>query len=104
MGYSVLVLGLKDLRPKERLMDRDWNFKETLQAACIAETRTHYMKSLKSDSGKVESANSVIRKVCEVWPENSEISRDRKNCMSCRICGTNTSKHHALLLDGVATS
>ena len=94
---SMLVLGLKDLRLKERLMEKDRNLEETLQAARIAETSKQHMKSLKSDSGKFESVDSLARKGTRhrgkpsryvKTGQKSEPSRDRKERMSCRNCGS----------------
>ena len=43
---SLLVLGLKDLKLKERLMEKDRTLEETLQAARIAETSKQHIKSM----------------------------------------------------------
>ena len=57
---SKLVLGLRDLKLKERLMEKDRTLEETLQAAArIAETNKQHMQNIGADGGKIESVDAV---------------------------------------------
>ena len=55
MVTSKLDLGLRDLKLKERLMEKERTLEETLQA----ETSKQHMQNIGADGGKIESVDAV---------------------------------------------
>ena len=91
---SLLVLGLKDLKLKERLMEKDRTLEETLQAARIAETSKQHIKSMGANAGKMESVDAVPSQRSRPWTngslkggQNVKSGSGRQEGKYCENCG-----------------